>query len=153
MAETNLDALALETTLAVGGVITSVATQVIIEKIAETVAFGTFIDSEGTTGTHDLSTDIPIGATVLRCVLAAPLVGFAGDTSATITVGDGSDADRYMTGTPNVFADIAGGLDLGVVSGVAYHAAAKTPKITITAGSDWGAVDAGALTIEIYYIT
>lgn len=152
MAETNLDALALETTLAVGGVITPVANQVLIEKIAETVAFGTFIDSEGTTGTHDLS-NIPIGATVLRCVLAAPLVGFAGDTSATITVGDGSDADRYMTGTPNVFGDIAGGLDLGVVSGVAYHAAAKTPKITITAGSDWGAVDAGALTIEIYYMT
>ena len=102
--------------------------------------------------TYDLS-EIPIGATVLRCVLAAPLTGFAGDTSAVIIVGDGSDTDRYMTGTPDVFSDLAGGLDLGVVSGVAYHAAAKTPTITITAGSDWGAVTAGALTIEIYYMT
>ena len=152
MGITNLDALTLEGALVAGGDITPVANQAVIQKIVETVAFGAFTDSTGVTGTYDLA-EIPIGATVLRCVLAAPLVGFAGDTSATIQVGDGTDVDRYMTGTPDVFSDIAGGLDLGVVNGVGYHAVAKTPKITITAGSDWGAVTAGALSIEIYYIT
>lgn len=139
-------------TLDVTGAITPASSQAIIQKIAETVAFGAFTDGGGATGTYELST-IPIGATVLRCVLAAPLTGFAGDTSATIQVGDGTDVDRYMTGTPDVFSDIAGGLDLGVVNGVGYHAVAKTPTITITVNADWGSVTAGAITIELYYIT
>lgn len=152
MGETNLDALALASTLSVGGDITPVSTQAVLQKYTETVAFGAFTDGGSTIGTFDLSVSIPIGATFLRAVLTA-VTGFAGDTSATIQAGDGSDADRYSTGTPDVFSTLANGLDLGVPSGVAYHAAAKTPKLTITVATDWGAVTAGAVTIELYYYT
>ena len=152
MGETNLDALVLASTLSVVGEITPVANQVLVEKIAETFSFGDMTQVT-TTLTLALTASIPIGATVLRCVLSAPVVGFAGDTSATIQIGDGTDDDRYMTGTPDVFSDIAGGLDLGVVNGVAYHAVAKTPTVIVTTNADASNVTAGTLTVEIYYIT
>jgi len=78
------------------------------------------------------------------------VTGFAGDTSATITIGDGTDADRYNTGTPSVFAT-ATDIDAGAVSGTAYHAAAATPTLIVTSGSDFGAVTAGSVTITIFY--
>ena len=121
-------------------------------KKSQTVAFGEFTDSTGVTGTFELTDKVPVGAIFLGCALTA-LTGFAGDTSATITVGDGTDVDRYMTGTPDVFTTIAAGLALGIPSGVKYHAVEKTIKITITAATDWGAVTAGALTIEFFYLT
>jgi hypothetical protein len=122
-----------------------------MNKIEATVAFGDFTDGGGAVGTYELSDAIPIGAFVFRSVLQPALVGFAGDTSATIQIGDGTDVDRYSTGTPDVFSDVAGGIDLGAVSGTAYHAAAKTPTITITTDSDWTSVSAGSLSLAIYY--
>ena len=145
---TNLTGLTIDGT----GTITTGSGQAVLQKYSETVGYAAFTDGGGAAGTFDLSLTIPIGATVLRTVLTS-VTGFAGDTSAVIIVGDGTDTDRYMTGTPSVFATAANGLDLGVLSGVGYHDAAKTPKITITSGSDWGSVTAGALTIEIYYYT
>ena len=79
------------------------------------------------------------------------MTGFAGDTSAALIVGDGTDTDRYMTSTLNVFGDVAA-IDGGAVSGTAIHTAAKTPVLTITSGSDWGLVSAGALTVKIFYL-
>ena len=146
MGTTNLDSLELS------GDLTPVSTQAVLQKYTETVGYAAFTDGGSTSGTFDLSVSIPVGAVFLRAVLTA-LTGFAGDTSAVIIVGDGTDNDRYMTGTPDVFTTIAAGLDLGVPSGVAYHAAAKTPTITITSNADWGSVNAGELTIELYYYT
>jgi len=71
--------------------------------------------------------------------------------SATIQVGDGTDVDRYTTGTPSVFTT-AVAIDLGVLSGTAIHIAAVTPKITITASADFTAVTAGTLTIKLFYL-
>jgi len=121
-----------------------------MNKIEATVAFGDFTGAT-TTGTYELSEDIPIGAVVYMAVLQPALVGFAGDTSAVITVGDGTDVDRYNTGTPDVFSDVAGGIGLGVPAGTQYHAAAKTPTIIITTAAAWSSVTAGSLTIAIYY--
>lgn len=123
-----------------------------IVKIAQTVAFGDFTDGGGAVGTLELDDDIPAGATFLIGHLLA-VTGFAGNTSAALTVGDGTTADRYNTSTINVFADIAGGVGLGAPSGVQYHAAAKTPTLTITVNSDWGLVTAGGFTIELFYLT
>ena len=121
-----------------------------LQVISETVALADFTDGGGAAGTYVLTEDIPQGAFVVRCYLL-DVTGFTGDTSAVITVGDGSDADRYNTGTPSVFTT-ANAIDLGAVSGTAIHAAAVTaPTITITSGSDWGAVTAGQLTIRILY--
>lgn len=152
MGVTNLDALTTSGDVTVGGSIVPAAGQVVLNKISETVAFGDFTDGGSTAGTFDLSTQIPVGATVLRAVLTA-LTGFTGDTSAVLIVGDGSDGDRYNTGTPSVFTTAANGLDLGAPSGVGYHAAAATVTLTVTSGADFTSVSAGSLTIEIYYYT
>lgn len=117
--------------------------------ITETVARSAFTDGGSTSGTYALKTQVPAGAFVTRCFLV-DVTGFTGDTSAVIIVGDGTDTDRYMTGTPSVFSTVAA-LDLGVVSGTAIHTAAKTVTITVTSGSDFTLVTAGSLTIRLYY--
>ena len=70
-----------------------------------------------------------------------------------MTIGDGTDVDRYNTSTINVFSTAAGGIASGVPSGNLYHAAQVTPKITITTAADWTSVNAGSVTIEMYYIS
>lgn len=117
--------------------------------ITETVARAAFTDGGSTSGTYALKTQLPIGAYVDRCFLV-DVTGFTGDTSAVIIVGDGTDTDRYNTGTPSVFTTVAA-LDLGAVSGTAIHTTAKTVTITITSASDFTAVVAGSLTIRLYY--
>jgi hypothetical protein len=69
-----------------------------------------FTDGGSTSGTLVLSHTIPAGA-VYAQTLVTGLVGFAGDVSATATLGDGSDTDRYNTGTPNFFTTAAAGVD------------------------------------------
>ena len=139
----------------VTGDVTGNVNSVGIHKIVETVALADFTDEEDATGTAELSTDIPIGAVVLSCHITA-LTGFSSESdtaTATVTIGDGTDVDRYMTGTPSVIDDAANGLSLGAVSGVAYHAAAKTPTIILTEDSDFGQFETGSMTVEIIYVT
>lgn len=121
-------------------------------KLSETVAFGAFTDGGGAVGTFDLTGTIPVGATYLSSAVTA-VTGFAGDTSALLTIGDGSDVDRYNTGTINVFATAANGIEAGIPSGVRYHATAATVKLTITTAADFTSVSAGSVTIERYYLT
>lgn len=116
----------------------------------ETVAYSAFTDGGSTAGTYNLKTSIPAGAVFAR-TLVTGVTGFAGDTSAVLTVGDGTDVDRYNTGTPSVFATAAAGADVGAPSGTLFHSVAKTPKLTITSGSDFGAVSAGALTVTLFW--
>ena len=117
--------------------------------ITEDLTLSDFTDNEDTTGTATLSTDLPIGAVVAR-TLIDDVTGFAGDTSAVVTIGDGTDGDRYNTGTPNVFATAAA-IDAGAVSGTAFHSAAKTPTIIVTTAADFTSVTAGAMTVSIFY--
>lgn len=130
-------------------IVNSASTVPAIKTYQETFAFGDMTDSTGVTGTFDLSLSIPKGAIVMQSFVDA-VTGFAGDTSATIQIGDGTDPDRYSTGTPDVFTT-ADHISAGAVSGTAYHSAAKTVKVTITAATDWGDVTAGAVTITIFY--
>lgn len=116
--------------------------------IVQTVTFSQFTDGGAAAGTLDLTYQIPIGATVKRSFVQA-LTGFTGNSSCTLIIGDGTDHDRYNTGTPSIFTTAAGETDLGAVSGTAYHTAAATVRLTATGGSDWGAVTAGQATIVI----
>lgn len=107
-------------------------------------------DGGSTVGTYAVPTQtIPQGAYVYRSVLEN-VTGFTGDTSATIQIGDGTDVDRYSTGTPSVFTT-ANAIDVGAVSGTAIHTAAKNVTVTITSGADFTSVAAGAATLRIYY--
>ncbi len=116
--------------------------------IIQTVTESQFTDGGAAVGTLVMTYQIPIGATVKRVFLQA-LTGFTGNSSCALTVGDGTTADRYMTGTPSIYTTAAGETDLGAVSGTAYHAAAATVTITATGGSDWTNVTAGAMTVVI----
>lgn len=117
--------------------------------ISETVTFADFTDGGAASGTVSLSTAIPAGAFVTRAYLL-DVTGFTGNTSAVATLGDGTDVDRYGTGTPNVFATAAA-IDMAAPSGVQIHTAAKTPVLTVTGGSDFGAITAGQATVRIFY--
>ena len=121
--------------------------------LTQTVKVSEFTDGGGTSGTFVLTPTIPVGAYVLNTTLIY-VTGFAGDVSATITVGDGSDVDRYNTGTPSVFSTVAQ-LAMGVPSGTKEHATAATITLTITSNSDFTLVQtngSGQLTIRIYYL-
>lgn len=119
-------------------------------EIRQTFDFTDFTDGGGAAGTLDLSETLPVGAWVLRAVLR-DVTGFTGNTSAVITVGDGTDADRYNTGAPSVYTT-ANAIDLGAPSGTQIHTATATVRVTVTGGSDFGAITAGQATISIYYL-
>ncbi len=158
MGTTNLDALTLAGALTANAGVTANAVSGVttfgpIVKLTETVAYGAFTDGGATAGTYDITVGtVPVGATFLYSALTA-VTGFAGDTSAVLTIGDGTDADRYNTGTPDVFTTAAGGVSVGVASGTVYHDAAKTITLTVTSAADFTSVNAGSLTLEFYYLT
>lgn len=105
----------------------------------QTVAVAQFTDGGSTSGTLALDCSIPAGAVFVQSMIKG-VVGFAGDTTATIIIGDGTDTDRYNTGTPSVFATASDGVDLGVPSGTKFHSTAKTPTVTITGTADFTSI-------------
>lgn len=119
-------------------------------EIRQTVTRAQMTDGGSTAGTIALTETLPVGAWVLRTLLRN-VTGFTGDTSAVITVGDGTDVDRYNTGTPSVFTT-ANAIDLGAPSGTQIHTAAATVTATITSAADFTNVAAGQFTISIYYL-
>ena len=70
------------------------------------ILFSQFTDGGAAAGTYQVKFTLPVGFYVERSQVY-DVTGFAGDTSAVIVVGDGSDVDRYNTGTPSVFATIS----------------------------------------------
>lgn len=116
----------------------------------ETVSRAAFTDGGATVGTYNLNTTIPAGAVFARSLVTG-LTGFAGDTSATLKIGDGTTADRYNTGTPSVFATAAAGADMGAPSGTLWHTADVTPKLTITGNADFTNVTPGTLTVTLFW--
>lgn len=123
-----------------------------VKKLTETVAFDDFTDGGAAAGTFTTSMVIPVGAVYLATAVTA-VTGFAGDVSAAMTIGDGTDADRYNTSTIDVFSTAANGVAAGSPSGVLYHDAAKTVTLTITTNADFTSVSAGSVTVECYYLT
>ncbi len=117
--------------------------------IRQTVTYSQFTDGGSTVGTKTLTEKIPAGAFVRQTILQN-VTGFTGNTSAVLTVGDGTDVDRYNTGTPSVFTT-AVAIDMGVPSGTEIHVTAATVTLTVTSATDFTSVSAGALTISIFY--
>lgn len=122
-----------------------------VHFITQTVAYDDFTDGGGAAGTLQMDDSIPAGAIFLYSKVLVT-AGFAGDTSAVLVIGDGSDADRYNTGTPSVFATAASGVEMGDPSGNQFHTAAVQPTLTVTSASDYGSVSAGSLAVTLYYI-
>lgn len=119
-------------------------------SIAETVGFAAFTDGGGASGTYQMAATIPVGALLVATKIQVP-TGFTGDTSAVVIIGDGSDTDRYMTGTPSVFTTAADGVECGIVSGAKLVTTANRPTITVTSGADFTSVAAGSITVSVLY--
>lgn len=117
--------------------------------IQETFALTDFTDNDDTTWTATFATPIPKGAKVAWTLISS-VTWFIGDTSATITIWDWTDVDRYITWTPNVFAD-ADYVDAWAVSWTAWHTAEKTPTLIITTDADFSSVTDWELTVTIFY--
>lgn len=128
--------------------------QALVGVLSETVPVASFTDGGATVGTYQLQGVLPAGAIVLYSKIG-PVVGFAGDTTAVLTIGDGSDVDRYNTGTPSVFTTAAVGVECGVPSGTKLLTADNQPTLTMTSSADFTSVvtnGAGVVTVSIYYV-
>ena len=127
-----------------------------VVAVQQAITAAAFTDGGGAAGTLILAASmaIPAGARFIACLVHG-ITGFtgAGNTTLTATVGDGSDVDRYNTGTPSWYTTGAAGVDMGVPSGTAWHTAAITPTVTITANSDITSIiaGAGAATVTLIY--
>lgn len=120
-----------------------------IHKLTQAFDHEQFTDGGAAAGTLALSVKLPAGAWVLRAFLNLS-EAFAAAGTVVMTVGDGSDVDRYNAGTPNV--KVTGYVDLGAPSGTQVHTALTTVTLTVTEGTDFGNVTAGAGTITIVYL-
>jgi len=140
-------------TIAAGAVEGSMLAVPKVSVQTESLTAVSMTDGGSTVATKVLAMSIPKGA-VLLGIKVLVSAGFAGDTSAAVTIGDGSDVDRYMTGTPNAFATAADGLEFGVPSGAKLLTAANTPTVTITSAADATNMIAGGgvCAISVYYI-
>jgi len=108
-----------------------------------------------TTGTIDFDDALPVGAMVLgwKAVVSG---AFAGDTSAVLSVGISGDLDKYSANTAqSVFTTgTVGSLALAADAATGLSAE-KTPRVTVTSGSDFSDVVTdgnGEMVITIYYI-
>lgn len=127
----------------------------VVGVLTETVTVAQFTDGGSTSGTYQLAGSLPAGAIVLYSKIG-PVTGFAGDTTAVLIIGDGSDTDRYMTGSPSVFTTAAVGVECGVPSGTKLLTSANRPTLTITGTADFTSIvtnAAGVVTVSIYYIS
>jgi hypothetical protein len=122
-----------------------------LRVVTETLTAASLTDGGAAVGTKSLAAAVPAGARYLFTTSTA-ITAFAGDVSAVITLGDGSDVDRYNTGTPSLFTTAAAGVDMGVASGTAFHAAAVTSIVaTVTSNADITPVLAGGGSVNLQF--
>lgn len=117
--------------------------------VAQRIDFSEFTDVDST-GTLVLNCTIPEGAFFKRAYLVNNTAA-EGESTLTIQIGDGSDVDRYTTGTPSV-ATAADILDLGIPSGTDVHVdAIATVTVTLTEDDDFTDITAWAATVVMEY--
>ncbi len=126
----------------------------VIGVLSETVGVAQFTDGGSAVGTYQMAGSLPVGAIVLGTKVLVP-GAFAGNTSAALTIGDGSDVDRYNTGTIDLFTAAAAGVQSGVPSGLQLVVTENRPTLTVTGNSDFTLIvtDAGgSVSVSIYYM-
>jgi hypothetical protein len=124
-----------------------------VEALTETIAASAFTDGGFAIGTYTMVDWLPVGAICLASKVLVP-AGFIGDTSAALTIGDGSDADRYNTGTIDIFTTAAAGVVSGLPSGIVLQITAVRPVLTVTTGANFTVVltTGGSIMVSIYFI-
>ncbi len=119
--------------------------------VSQTLGYASFTDNGDATGYVDFTSGtIPAGAIVVgwKAVVAT---GFTGDTTAVVEVGISGDTDAYSADTSE---SVLAGATVGSASlaSSSFVAAAATPRVTVTGGSDFGNISAGSMTLTVYYV-
>lgn len=123
-----------------------------LDSITQTVLFSEFTDGGSTLGTLTMTDYIPAGAMLISPARVTVAAGFIGDTSAVLTISDGSDVDRFNTGTPSVFTTAATGIEMGAPSGSKFIVTAVQPILRVTSAADFTSVSAGTMTVTIPFL-
>ena len=118
--------------------------------VSQVLDIGDFTDNGDATGYIDFTSGtIPAGSIVVgwKAVVAT---GFTGDTTAVAEVGISGDTDAYSADTAQsvLSAATVGSASLASSS---FVAAAATPRVTVTGGSDFGNISVGSMTLTVYY--
>jgi hypothetical protein len=99
---------------------------------------------------------VPAGSFILGSKVKVE-TGFTGNTSAHLTIGDGSDADCY---SGNTYHDVYTAADNLVKAafittdcGLIATGSAATITLTVTTASDFTSVTAGQMFVEIFYLS
>jgi hypothetical protein len=110
-----------------------------------------FTDGESTAGSIATGIAIQAGAIVLGYALEVS-EAFAGDTTGTAELGDGTDADRFngLPDNPSVYAEATVQSMFPAAGGYVPTAADLT--LTITGTADWGNVSAGKVNVKVFYV-
>jgi len=117
------------------------------QVLTESIAFGDFTDNANATGYIDFGSTIPEGS-IVQAVQINVTTGFTGDTTAVADVGISGTLEKFASDLNVVAADVVG--EVPAVA-TAYVSSAATPRVTVTGGSDFGSISAGAATVSIIY--
>ncbi|MBW2094213.1 MAG: hypothetical protein JRI80_04925 [Deltaproteobacteria bacterium] len=117
--------------------------------VSQTLAIADFTDNEDATGYIDFDSDLPANTIVIgwKAVISE---GFSGDTTAVMQVGVSGDLNKYSAITTVSCLAAATVGALGNVD-TALATTAKTPRVTVTGGSDFGNISAGSMVVSLYY--
>ncbi len=120
--------------------------------VSQTLAIASFTDNTNTTGYIDFTKALPVGAMVLGWK-ATVTTAFTGNTSAVMQVGIAGDLDKFSANTAQscFTAGTVGSLALAA-DAVTGFSSALTPRVTVTGGSDFTAITAGAMTVEVFFM-
>jgi predicted RecA/RadA family phage recombinase len=119
---------------------------------SEELDHAAFTDGGGTSGYIDITAgQLPARSLVLGTAVNVT-EGFAGDTTAIVSVGVSGDTDRFSSVTDQSVLAI-GRVAMGIpTDGQDGFAAAQTVRVTVTGSADWGNVTAGKMFVTLYYI-
>lgn len=127
-----------------------------LRKVSQIVNFGDLDDGGGADGTLNLNKQIPAGSFVIGSKVTVK-DGFAGDTTAVLSVGTAGDANEYSgNGTHNIFDAVRNSVRSAFISsdsGMVAESADIDVKLTITGGSDFGDITAGRMLVEVFYLS
>ena len=125
-------------------------------KVSQIVKYSDFTDGGGTDGTLNMNKKVPAGSFVIGSKVTVS-EGFVGDTTATLTVGTAGDANEYSGNTThNILAkarNLVKSAFIGADAGLVAEGADISVLLTVAGGADFGAITAGKMLIEVFYLS
>lgn len=130
-----------------------------LRKVDQWVKVEDFTDGGSTAGTLTLNNQIPAGSFVIGSKVTVT-EGFTGDTSCVLDIGTSGDPDAFSYTTHNIFAaakNLVEGCDSASAgntgTGIVPISSDTTVLLTATSGTDWSAVTAGKMYVEVFYLS